>query len=79
MQETKKRAASVKQEPAPPGTVWCRRLLRPLPIAQHRRCSYCYGSEADIGKGDHAAFCDFDPKRDPINFGFPEGGGWVEE
>jgi hypothetical protein len=56
-------------------TVYCRRLLRPLPLSEHKQCSYCFGEEGEIAEGDHEKFCDFDPAKDPINFGFPEGGG----
>jgi hypothetical protein len=25
-------------------------------------------------KGRHETFCDYDPTKDPVHFGFPEGG-----
>jgi hypothetical protein len=75
MSETKRPAS--RTQTIAPGEVMCRRLKRPLPIAEHRQCLYCFGEPEDVGTGDHPRFCDFDPERDPINFGFPDGGGWV--
>ena len=72
-----------KQRPQKPlvlaeGEVFCRRLKRPLPLAEHEKCCYCFGEAGEIGTGEHGKFCDFDPSKDPINFGFPDGGGWTE-
>ena len=65
--------------PVPEGHVFCRRLRRALPVDEHSKCSYCFGSEGEIETGRHECFCDFDPKKDPINFGFPDGGGFVDD
>ena len=66
-------------ETAEIGTVYCKRLRIPLPIAEHAKCLYCFGGRDGIRTGDHSKFCDFDPAKDPIQFGFPDGGGWVDE
>ena len=57
------------------GPVFCRRLERPLPFREHLDCPYCFGNKADISTAEHACFCDFEPGKDPIHFGFPEGLG----
>jgi hypothetical protein len=49
----------------------CRRTDQDYNCTEHKRCPYCYGSEAEVRSGDHQTFCDYDPERDPINFGFP--------
>lgn len=60
-----------------PGEVWCHRLEKPLPAAEHLKCLYCFGDARAVGTGDRKSFCDFDPAKDPINIGFPDGGGHV--
>jgi len=55
-------------------TVMCRRTDQPTTVTEHARCPYCFGELAEIRAGDHRQFCDFDPSRDPINFGFPPDG-----
>jgi hypothetical protein len=75
MNETAKRKpapAAAKAEPAPPGTVFCRRIKLPLPVAEHASCPYCFGKESDVKTGEHERFCDFQEGKDPICFGFPE-------
>ncbi len=54
------------------GEVYCRRLKRPLPLAEHKSCSYCFGTIEEIETADHEKFCDFEEGKDPIHFGFPE-------
>jgi Zn finger protein HypA/HybF involved in hydrogenase expression len=54
-----------------PAEVYCRRVQRPLPTAEHASCPYCFGQEADIRTGEHEKFCDYTEGKDPINFGFP--------
>jgi len=54
--------------------VFCRRIQRELPVTEHSDCPYCFGKATEIAGGDHREFCDFDPKKDPINFGFPDDG-----
>lgn len=51
--------------------VFCRRLQRMLPVPEHRRCPYCFGDQDQIKQGWYRDFCDFDERRDPVNFGFP--------
>ncbi len=53
--------------------VFCMRLEARLPAAEHAQCAYCHGAKADIAPGEHKEFCNFDPEKDPIHFGFPEG------
>jgi len=55
--------------------VFCRRLERPLTISEHLDCLYCFGNKTEVRTADHDCFCDFEPGKDPINFGFPEGYG----
>jgi hypothetical protein len=76
MNEKKK---SPHRIPLAAGEVFCHRLQRPLPLEEHEKCLYCFGEAGEILTGDHTKFCDFDPKKDPINFGFPDGGGWSGE
>lgn len=69
--------------PAPPSPpegpcVLCRRLHRMLPLAAHLRCPYCHGSAKAVSAGRHREFCDFEPGRDPVQLGFPEGIARVE-
>ena len=52
--------------------VWCRRLKRPRAIGDHKACPYCFGRVEDVESGEHERFCDFQPGKDPICFGFPE-------
>lgn len=48
----------------------CRRTGRRLPPQEHARCPYCFGRE-DVTSGLHERFCDYEPERDPLHFGFP--------
>jgi hypothetical protein len=50
----------------------CRRQAVERSLREHLACPYCFGTAADVRTHDHARFCDFDPKRDPIAFGFPD-------
>lgn len=79
MNERRSAESSRRAADAPAEELWCPRLQRPLPVEEHARCSYCFGSVTEIRSGKHARFCDFDPARDPIHFGFPDSGGWVRE
>ena len=54
--------------------VRCRRTGEKYSPDEHHRCPYCYGAIADVAEGDHETFCDFDPEKDPVQFGFPENG-----
>jgi len=51
----------------------CRRLEAQPCVEEHLACPYCFGSLEDVETGDHARFCDFEPGKDAISFGFPEG------
>lgn len=59
-------------EPAPPTEVYCRRVERALPVTEHVECPYCYGKRQDVQTTRHGQFCDFEPGKDPIHFGFPD-------
>ncbi len=54
--------------------VQCRRTGESYDPDEHRRCPYCYGSLREVSDGDHGTFCDYDPEKDPISFGFPPDG-----
>lgn len=58
-----------------PTETFCRRLGQPLSVTEHKSCSYCHGRESDIRSHDHARFCDYDPDKDPLIFGFPDSHG----
>lgn len=53
--------------------VFCKRLGKQLPVEEHSDCVYCHGSIDEIKSADHERFCEFDPAKDPVHFGFPEG------
>jgi hypothetical protein len=63
-----------ERAPAPP-LVPCHRVDRLKTPAQHHDCPYCFGSLEQIRDGAHAAFCGYDPERDPTVFGFPPAFG----
>jgi hypothetical protein len=52
--------------------VKCERTDTEYDVNEHLRCPYCFGKDVDVKSEDRSRFCDFDPDRDPINFGFPE-------
>ncbi|MCB9915548.1 MAG: hypothetical protein H6828_10425 [Planctomycetes bacterium] len=54
-----------------PRLVPCRRTGQEYDCREHERCPYCFGSRGDVARGKHEEFCDFDPERDPVSFGFP--------
>jgi len=58
-----------------PGEIPCQRVQRPLSSRKHLRCPYCFGDENAVKAGKHADFCEFNPDRDPVNFGFPQTHG----
>lgn len=40
---------------------------------EHLHCPYCFGKKREvIDEGEREEFCDFNPDRDPVTFGFPE-------
>jgi len=51
--------------------VRCVRTGQEYDSSEHSLCPYCFGEKAKIKEGQHGVFCDYDPKRDPIHFGFP--------
>jgi hypothetical protein len=53
--------------------VTCRRIGKRLPPDEHARCAYCHGDKAEIQTGEHGKFCNYDPNKDPVHFGFPPG------
>ena len=55
----------------PESTVFCRRTQRDLPVHEHQDCPYCHRAE-DVDTGVHGKFCNFDPEKDPVSFGFPD-------
>ena len=36
------------------------------------QCPYCFGGDKEVATGDHEKFCDFEPGKDPVSFGFPK-------
>jgi len=57
-----------------PRNIPCPRHRTEKPVAEHLTCPYCYERRAEVlATGEREAFCDFDPERDPIAFGFPDG------
>lgn len=70
------RARRRATEPAgPPVHVACRRTGRPLAPAGHLACPYCFGDAGTVASADHERFCDFQPGKDPLAFGFPQDAG----
>ena len=57
----------------------CPRLDKLRPIEEHEDCPYCFGSAEEIAEGPRAKFCDFDPEKDPLNFGFPSDASHVSK
>lgn len=49
----------------------CNRTGQQYDLERHQRCPYCWGGREDVERGRHEGFCSFDPKRDPLHFGFP--------
>lgn len=51
--------------------VFCQRIQEPLSVGEHKKCAYCHGTLEAVRDGRHEEFCDYDPDRDPLQFGFP--------
>ncbi len=51
--------------------VHCRRVGKLLVPGEHEECLYCHGSKDQIQTGEHGCFCNYDPEKDPVHFGFP--------
>jgi len=47
----------------------CRRTGQWMSCAEHGRCPYCFGGEAELERGRYERFCDFHPGQDPLCFG----------
>ncbi len=63
-------------QPKVPSTervVRCRRINAYRTVDAHTTCPYCFGEEAEILSEQYERFCSFDPKVDPIVYGFPGG------
>ncbi|MHC4821727.1 MAG: hypothetical protein ACYTDX_08430 [Planctomycetota bacterium] len=58
--------------PCGDGAVHCRRTGQEYEVDKHVRCPYCFGEEGDVATGNHEKFCDFEPGKDPVSFGFPK-------
>jgi len=55
--------------------VQCRRIHKDLMASEHRDCPYCFGTEETVRSCGYATFCDFEPEKDPLAFGFPDAFG----
>lgn len=62
-----------KKEDGRESQVVCRRTGEKYSSEEHHRCPYCFGDKTEVVPGEHEAFCDYDPAKDPIHFGFPPG------
>jgi hypothetical protein len=60
-----------EKEEGAPRLVICRRTGEKYSSEEHHRCPYCFGDKTEVVPGEHAAFCDYDPAKDPTHFGFP--------
>jgi hypothetical protein len=63
----------VPQPIGPERRTQCVRTGQLYDSSVHAACPYCFGSQADLSTGDRSRFCGFEPGRDPLNFGFPDG------
>ncbi len=54
--------------------IHCRRVDKKLAPCEHEACPYCHGSKAQVETGEHGLFCNYDPEKDPVHFGFPNEG-----
>ena len=52
-------------------TLRCRRVDRLVDLAEHEACPYCFGHRQELASGRYETFCDWQPDRDPVHFGFP--------
>jgi hypothetical protein len=59
------------EEPGPK-KVYCVRNRLMKNTEEHVGCPYCFGKKREaIENGERTDFCDYDPDKDPICFGFP--------
>ena len=40
-------------------------------MSTRKSCPYCFGQRQDMASGRYETFCDWQPGRDPVRFGFP--------
>jgi len=59
--------------------VECRRVNKAVSADEHKQCPYCFGTVTEICSGRHETFCDYDPEKDPVSFGFPADKGHFKE
>jgi hypothetical protein len=53
--------------------VFCTRNRVDKEAEEHLSCPYCFGKKVEVVEnGERREFCDYDPEKDPTNFGFPE-------
>jgi hypothetical protein len=62
-----------------PKLIECQRTGQEYDAEEHLRCPYCFGKEKDMTSAEPERFCDFEPGKDPINFGFPENSSRNQE
>lgn len=56
-----------------PKKVFCVRNRLMKDAGEHLGCPYCFGKKRQtVEDGERKDFCDFDPDKDPVSFGFPE-------
>ena len=59
-----------------PRKVYCIRNRLMKGADEHVSCPYCFGKKQEtIENGERTDFCDYNPDKDPISFGFPEDSG----
>jgi hypothetical protein len=55
-----------------PRVVFCVRNQITKCVEDHLGCPYCFGRNRDaVESGESKRFCDWDPEKDPVAFGFP--------
>jgi hypothetical protein len=53
--------------------VFCLRNHSSKEAGEHMACPYCFGKKRElIEDGERKDFCDYDPDKDPVTFGFPD-------
>jgi hypothetical protein len=59
--------------------VECRRVNKSVTPEEHQQCPYCFGTVTEVCSGRHETFCDYDPEKDPVSFGFPPDKGHFKD
>jgi hypothetical protein len=60
-----------EQQGAP--KVYCVRNRLMKEAGEHISCPYCFGKKKElVENGERSEFCDYNPDKDPISYGFPE-------